>query len=170
MNIVFLSVAEQGITGLFSRLLPEPRDGEVVDVDASRIVLRHETSESDNDKQVSIYNLHKFVRSNQNTCFNQRPIVRKGDMVVKGQIIADGPATELGELALGRNIAIAELVGQRDGGQLRLVAVERHRAAPEGRHGEETHRDEGHGGGDDGAPAISRGHAAPPARAAPRGG
>ncbi|MBW2062252.1 MAG: DNA-directed RNA polymerase subunit beta [Deltaproteobacteria bacterium] len=83
-------------------------DGVIDDVDASRIVLKYQ---SDGDEGVSsgvdIYKLTKYQRSNQNTCFNQRPIVRSGDHVRKGQIIADGPATELGELALGRNIAVA---------------------------------------------------------------
>ena len=83
------------------------RDGEVVDVDASRIVLRHDDADTAADKQVSIYNLHKFVRSNQNTCFNQRPMVRKGQLVKAGEIIADGPATEQGELALGKNVTVA---------------------------------------------------------------
>ncbi|MBC2711633.1 MAG: DNA-directed RNA polymerase subunit beta [Desulfosarcina sp.] len=83
------------------------RDGEVVDVDASRIVLKHDSSEAGADKQVTIYNLLKFVRSNQNTCFNQRPIVKEGQFVKSGEIIADGPATELGELALGKNVTVA---------------------------------------------------------------
>ena len=85
------------------------RDGEVVDVDASRIVIRHDAAEGVNgaDKPVTIYNLSKFVRSNQNTCFNHRPIVRKGDRVFKGQIVADGPATDKGELALGKNVTVA---------------------------------------------------------------
>ena len=86
------------------------RDGQVVDVDASRIVLKHDSSESDLDgktKPVTIYNLLKFVRSNQNTCFNQRPIVKKGQFVKAGEIIADGPATEQGELALGKNVMVA---------------------------------------------------------------
>ena len=83
------------------------RDGEVVDVDASRIVLKHDSAEGNTDKQVTIYNLLKFVRSNQNTCFNQRPIVKKGQSVRAGEIIADGPATEAGELALGKNVTVA---------------------------------------------------------------
>jgi DNA-directed RNA polymerase subunit beta len=85
------------------------RNGEVVDVDASRIVIRHDLAEDGNGsaKPVTIYNLSKFVRSNQNTCFNHRPIVRKGDRVVKGQIVADGPATDKGELALGKNVTVA---------------------------------------------------------------
>ncbi|MDD2603950.1 MAG: DNA-directed RNA polymerase subunit beta [Desulfobacteraceae bacterium] len=82
------------------------RDGVVVDVDAGRIVLRHD---DDNPKRppVTVYNLSKFVRSNQNTCFNQRPIVAKGQRVHAGDVIADGPATEKGELALGRNVTVA---------------------------------------------------------------
>jgi DNA-directed RNA polymerase beta subunit len=56
---------------------------------------------------VTIYNLSKFIRSNQNTCFNHRPIVKKGDWVKTGEIIADGPATDKGELALGQNVTVA---------------------------------------------------------------
>jgi DNA-directed RNA polymerase subunit beta len=83
-------------------------DGVVEDVDASRIVLRYQNGDSEGlGYGVEIYKLGKFHRTNQNTCFNQRPIVRKGDRVIKGQIIADGPATELGELALGRNVMVA---------------------------------------------------------------
>ncbi len=83
-------------------------DGVVVDVDAKRIVVRNdEPSEGKFDKAVSIYNCIKFVRSNQNTCFNHRPIVEKGQRVRKGQVIADGPSTEMGELALGKNVTVA---------------------------------------------------------------
>ena len=82
------------------------REGVVVDVDASRIVIRH-AEESNGRKPVTIYNLHKFVRSNQNTCFNHRPIVRKGQIVRPGDILADGPATDHGELALGKNVTVA---------------------------------------------------------------
>jgi DNA-directed RNA polymerase subunit beta len=83
------------------------RDGVVVDVDASRIVLKHDPSDDPNEKDVSIYSLSKFIRSNQNTCFNHRPIVKKGQRITAGQIIADGPATEQGELALGKNVTVA---------------------------------------------------------------
>jgi DNA-directed RNA polymerase subunit beta len=83
------------------------RDGIVVNVDACRIVLKHDPSDEPNEKDVSIYSLLKFVRSNQNTCFNHRPIVKKGQRVTAGQIIADGPATEQGELALGKNLTVA---------------------------------------------------------------
>jgi DNA-directed RNA polymerase subunit beta len=83
------------------------RDGGVVDVDACRIVLQHDPSDDANEKDVSIYSLSKFIRSNQNTCFNHRPIVKKGQWVTAGQIIADGPATEQGELALGKNVTVA---------------------------------------------------------------
>ena len=86
------------------------RDGIVEDADASRIVVR--AFQDDGEEQslasaVDIYKLTKFQRSNQNTCFNQKPIVRSGQKVTKGQIIADGPATETGELALGRNVTVA---------------------------------------------------------------
>jgi DNA-directed RNA polymerase subunit beta len=83
------------------------RAGRVVSVDASRIVLQHDPAEGSSEKNVTIYNLSKFVRSNQNTCFNQRPIVSHGDWVEAGQIIADGPATDQGELALGKNVMVA---------------------------------------------------------------
>ena len=86
------------------------RDGIVEDVDADRIVVRY-PSDKESGKtlgaDVEIYKLIKFQRSNQNTCFNQKPIVRKGDLVGKGQVIADGPSTERGELALGRNVTVA---------------------------------------------------------------
>ncbi len=83
------------------------RDAEVVDVDASRIVLKHEPSGDPRSKDVTIYNLSKFIRSNQNTCFNHRPIVVKGQKVSAAEIIADGPATDKGELALGKNVTVA---------------------------------------------------------------
>jgi DNA-directed RNA polymerase subunit beta len=83
------------------------RTGVVDQVDATRIVVRA-TEESDPTKPgVDIYRLMKFQRSNQNTCINQRPLVKVGDQVKKSDIIADGPSTELGELALGRNVLVA---------------------------------------------------------------
>jgi len=74
--------------------------GVVESVDATRIVVK-------NEKGVDIYNLTKFRRSNQNTCFNQKPLVTEGDAIEKGDVIADGPSTENGELALGRNVLVA---------------------------------------------------------------
>ncbi|MFN3688021.1 DNA-directed RNA polymerase subunit beta [Salinarimonas sp.] len=83
------------------------RAGVVDQVDATRIVIRA-TEETDPGKPgVDIYRLQKFQRSNQNTCITQKPLVRVGDVVAKGDIIADGPSTELGELALGRNVLVA---------------------------------------------------------------
>lgn len=83
------------------------RTGTIDQVDATRIVIRA-TGETDPTKPgVDIYRLMKFQRSNQNTCINQRPLVKVGDQVKKGDIIADGPSTELGELALGRNVLVA---------------------------------------------------------------
>ncbi len=83
------------------------RTGVIDQVDATRIVVRA-TEENDPSKSgVDIYRLMKFQRSNQNTCINQRPLVKVGDQVKKGDIIADGPSTELGELALGRNVLVA---------------------------------------------------------------
>jgi DNA-directed RNA polymerase subunit beta len=82
-------------------------NGVVKSVDASRIVIKRDRSEGGIGTDVDIYNLTKYKRSNQNTCINQRPIVQAGDKVKKGDIIADGPATEMGELALGRNVFVA---------------------------------------------------------------
>ena len=84
------------------------RRGGVVDqVDASRIVIRVSDESSSDQSVVDIYNLRKFQRSNQNTCINQRPVVKMGDTVKAGDIVADGPSTNLGELALGRNVLVA---------------------------------------------------------------
>ena len=84
------------------------RDGLVEDVDASRIVVRaDEDGLKEDDPGVDIYTLIKYKRSNQNTCMNQRPFVRIGDRVRKGEVIADGPATDMGELALGKNVLVA---------------------------------------------------------------
>ena len=80
--------------------------GVVEDVDASRIVIRTDKP-VEGDDEVRIYKLVKYKKSNQNTCYTQKPIVKKGELVEKGQIIADGPATELGELALGQNVMVA---------------------------------------------------------------
>jgi DNA-directed RNA polymerase subunit beta len=90
-------------------------DGEVISVDATRIVIRTEkrsegkikTRRSQLDSNVDIYTLNKFQRSNQNTCVNQRPRVLSGDKVARGDVLADGPSTDQGELALGRNILVA---------------------------------------------------------------
>jgi len=83
------------------------RAGVIDQVDATRIVIRA-TGETDPTKPgVDIYRLMKYQRSNQNTCINQRPLVKVGDRVEKGDIIADGPSTDLGELALGRNVLVA---------------------------------------------------------------
>jgi DNA-directed RNA polymerase subunit beta len=83
------------------------RAGQVEDVDSTRVVIRATDGNGSGDSPVDIYKLTKFQRTNQNTCYNQRPIVRKGDLVHKGQIIADGPATEMGQLALGKNVMVA---------------------------------------------------------------
>ena len=83
------------------------RGGIVDQVDATRIVIRATGAVEAGQSGVDIYTLHKFQRSNQNTCINQRPLVKVGDVITPGQIIADGPSTELGELALGRNTLVA---------------------------------------------------------------
>ncbi len=83
------------------------RSGVVDQVDATRIVVQVTEETSSGEQAVDIYNLLKFQRSNQNTCITQRPLVRVGDLVQGDDIIADGPSTNLGELALGRNVLVA---------------------------------------------------------------
>ncbi len=84
------------------------RDGVVESVDAKRIVIRADKHSRDpRDAGVDIYNLVKYQRSNQNTCINQRPVVIKGERVKAGDVVADGPSTDVGELALGRNVLVA---------------------------------------------------------------
>ena len=83
------------------------RDGVVIDVNAARIVIKHDYDLNNDKPPVTIYNLSKFKRSNQNTCFNHRPIVSTGQVVKKGEVLADGPSTEKGELALGKNVTVA---------------------------------------------------------------
>ena len=83
------------------------RTGIIDQIDATRIVVRA-TEETDPTKPgIDIYRLKKFQRSNQSTCINQKPLVKVGDLVRKGDIIADGPSTQLGELALGKNVLVA---------------------------------------------------------------
>src|SRR6266436_6646583 len=102
-----------GIEGIVARdsgvTVVAKRDGVVESVDATRIVVRP-TTETESDPlsaKPDIYNLTKFQRSNQNTCINQKPIIERGDHVRTGDVIADGPATERGELALGENVLVA---------------------------------------------------------------
>jgi DNA-directed RNA polymerase subunit beta len=84
-------------------------DGVVESVDAGRIVVRRDLRMDEEDISVrpDIYNLIKYHRSNQNTCFNQKPIINRGDRVKKGDVLADGPSMDTGELALGRNLVVA---------------------------------------------------------------
>ena len=84
------------------------RGGTVDSVDAGRIVVRVNDKETTSGEAgVDIYNLTKYTRSNQNTCINQRPLVKVGDVIAKNDVLADGPSTDLGELALGQNMLIA---------------------------------------------------------------
>jgi DNA-directed RNA polymerase subunit beta len=84
------------------------RGGVIESVDAGRIVVRVSDDEVETGEAgVDIYNLTKYTRSNQNTCINQRPIVKQGDQVLRGDVLADGPSVDLGELALGQNMRIA---------------------------------------------------------------
>lgn len=84
------------------------RSGLVDSVDAGRIVVRVDDSETEaGEAGVDIYNLTKYTRSNQNTCINQRPLVKPGERIKRGDVLADGPSTDMGELALGQNVLIA---------------------------------------------------------------
>ena len=93
--------ADSGVTAVARN------DGVVESVDAARIVIKPDALDTDIHTKPDIYNLVKYQRSNQNTCINQKPIVKAGDHVRAGDVIADGPATEMGELALGRNVVVA---------------------------------------------------------------
>ncbi len=81
------------------------RDGVVESVDAERIVVR--PAEGEGDEVPDIYHLSKYQRSNQSTCYNQKPVVRRGEVVKRGDVLADGPACDMGELALGQNVLVA---------------------------------------------------------------
>ncbi|MGA1614993.1 MAG: DNA-directed RNA polymerase subunit beta, partial [Lutimaribacter sp.] len=100
-----------GIEGVVARdsgaAIMARRAGVIDQVDAQRIVIRATEDLELGDAGVDIYRMRKFQRSNQNTCINQRPLVKVGDRVQAGDIIADGPSTQLGELALGRNVLAA---------------------------------------------------------------
>ena len=98
----------EAIVARDSRAAVSARRGGVIEqVDATRIVVRATEGLDSSKSGVDIYRLAKYQRSNQNTCINQRPIVKVGDKVTTGDIIADGPSTDLGELALGRNVLVA---------------------------------------------------------------
>jgi len=95
-------VAEDSGAAIMAR-----RGGIIDQVDAMRIVVRATEDLEPGDPGVDIYRLRKFQRSNQNTCINQKPLVKVGDRVKKGEVIADGPSTDMGELALGKNVIVA---------------------------------------------------------------
>jgi len=99
----------EGIVAIDSGVTVVARRGGIVDsVDAGRIVVRVNDEEArPGEAGVDIYNLIKYTRSNQNTNINQRPLVKVGDQIAKGDVLADGPSTDMGELALGRNILVA---------------------------------------------------------------
>ena len=89
-------------------LMLSKNPGSILSVDSTRIVVRVDEKAGDGaEPRVDIYNLTKFTRSNQNTCINQKPVVDEGQKVKRGDVIADGPATDHGELALGRNVLVA---------------------------------------------------------------
>ncbi len=95
-------VAEDSGAAIMAR-----RGGVIDQVDATRIVVRATEGLELGDAGVDIYRLRKFQRSNQNTCINQKPLVKVGDKVSRGEVIADGPSTDMGELALGKNVVVA---------------------------------------------------------------
>jgi DNA-directed RNA polymerase subunit beta len=102
----------EGVTARDSGAVVLARRSGIIDsVDSERIIVRvegeHHPMQLSREVGSDIYQLTKFKRSNQNTCINQKPIVKRGDRVVKGQVIADGPCTDMGELALGRNVLVA---------------------------------------------------------------
>ncbi len=108
----FVGTGMEGVTARDSgAVILSRRNGIVDSVDSERIIVRvegeHHPTQLSREVGSDIYQLTKFKRSNQNTCINQKPIVRKGDRVLKGQVIADGPCTEQGELGLGRNVLVA---------------------------------------------------------------
>ena len=86
------------------------RSGRVENVDSTRVVIKADAPPTAGDAAVDIYPLIKYQRSNQNTCVNQRPIVKVGDHITVGDVVADGPATDMGELALGRNVLVAFMI------------------------------------------------------------
>jgi DNA-directed RNA polymerase subunit beta len=88
-------------------LIAAKHDGDVIMVDGGKIVVRRTDEVMDDESGVDIYNLTKYMRSNQNTCINQRVVVRVGDKVKVGDVLADGPSTDAGELALGQNMLVA---------------------------------------------------------------
>ncbi|HIB28248.1 MAG TPA: DNA-directed RNA polymerase subunit beta, partial [Candidatus Thioglobus sp.] len=97
------------VVAIDSRVCVTAKHGGVVEaVDASRIVIRVDSKQTKADELgVDIYNLTKYSRSNQNTCINQKPLVKTGDKITEGDVLADGPSTDMGELALGQNMKIA---------------------------------------------------------------
>ena len=108
----FVGTGMEGVTARDSgAVILAKRNGIIDSVDSERIIVRvegeHHPTQLSREVGSDIYQLTKFKRSNQNTCINQKPIVRQGDRVVKGQVIADGPCTEQGELGLGRNVLVA---------------------------------------------------------------
>ncbi|QRN81784.1 MAG: DNA-directed RNA polymerase subunit beta, partial [Nocardiopsis sp. BM-2018] len=101
------NMQRQAVPLVRAEALAARRTGIVDQVDATRIVIRATEDVDPGKSGVDIYRLMKFQRSNQNTCINQRPLVKVGDRIQKGDIIADGPSTDLGDLALGRNVLVA---------------------------------------------------------------
>jgi DNA-directed RNA polymerase subunit beta len=98
---------EEGVARDSGAAIGAKRGGIIDQVDAQRIVIRATEDLELGDAGVDIYRMRKFQRSNQNTCINQRPLVKVGDHITKGEVVADGPSTDIGELALGKNVVVA---------------------------------------------------------------
>ncbi|PTX57245.1 DNA-directed RNA polymerase subunit beta [Litoreibacter ponti] len=104
----YVGTGIEGVVATDSGAAIQAARGGIIDqVDATRIVVRVTDDLEPGDPGVDIYRLRKFQRSNQNTCINQRPLVKVGDVVSAGQVVADGPSTDMGELALGKNVLVA---------------------------------------------------------------
>ncbi len=104
----FVGTGIEGVVATDSGAAIQAKRGGIIDqVDAQRIVVRVTDDLEPGDPGVDIYSLRKFQRSNQNTCINQRPLVKVGGVVSAGEVIADGPSTDMGELALGKNVLVA---------------------------------------------------------------
>ncbi|NNK79363.1 MAG: DNA-directed RNA polymerase subunit beta, partial [Litoreibacter sp.] len=104
----YVGTGIEGVVATDSGAAIQAARGGIIDqVDSTRIVVRVTDDLEPGDPGVDIYRLRKFQRSNQNTCINQRPLVKVGSKVVKGEVIADGPSTDMGELALGKNVLVA---------------------------------------------------------------
>jgi len=140
----FVGTGIERVAAIDSGTVVTASRGGIVDyVDATRIVVRVNDNETQaGEVGVDIYNLIKYQRSNQNTNIHQRPIVKRGDVLAKGDVIADGASTDLGELALGQNMLVAFMPWKR----LQLRRLHPHLRARGGRRPLHLHPHRGTGG------------------------